>query len=177
MKKRLLVLSLTLLVIFAAIAWAAVNSFYWRVSTAAMDAIVSPSTGDICVVANADGFMFYRYTGADWDSITDAITTITILNPADGDDPLWFKNPKAFTVTSLNCVTLGGGDIDVDIQECDANGANCASGGIALTDVTTTNQADTSFTDAEIDANDYLKMVLTNQSGTTDQLSCILGFK
>lgn len=96
----------------------------------------------------------------------------TLLDPADGDDPLIGPIPIAITITSLKCVTLGGGDIDVDLQECDANGANCASGGIAVADVSTTVVTDTSFTDAAIDADDYLKAVLTNQAGTTDQLGC-----
>ena len=100
--------------------------------------------------------------------------TFTLLDSATGDDPLVWKFKRAATLVSLDCVTLGGGDIDVDIQECDANGANCATSGATLTDVTTTNQNDVSFTDAAFDAGDWIKMVLTNQAGTTDQLSCTI---
>lgn len=103
--------------------------------------------------------------------------TFTILTPADGDDPLVWKFKRAATITSLDCVSLGGGDIDVDMNECDANGANCASGGIALADVTTTNQNDASFTDAAFDSGDWMKMVLTNSAGTVDQLSCTVQWK
>jgi hypothetical protein len=103
--------------------------------------------------------------------------TFVILNPTDGDDPLVWKFKRAATITSLDCVTLGGGDIDVDMNECDANGANGASGGIAITDIGTTNLNDASFTDAVFDSGDYMKMVLTNQAGTVDQLSCTVSWK
>ena len=110
-----------------------------------------------------------EWGGSDWE-------TFTVLSPADGDDPLIGPMPIGITVTSIKCVTLGGGDIDVDLQECDANGANCATGGIAVANVSTTTVTDTSFTDAAIDADDYLKAVLTNSAGTVDQLACNFEF-
>ena len=110
-----------------------------------------------------------EWGGSDWE-------TFTVLSPADGDDPLIGPIPIGITITSLKCVTLGGGDVDVDLQECDANGANCATGGIAVANVSTTTVTDTSFTDAAIDADDYLKAVLTNSAGTVNQLACNFEF-
>lgn len=97
---------------------------------------------------------------------------ITILDPANGDDPLVAPLSYAITITNLECVALGGGDIDVDLQECNANGASCVSGGVQISNVTTTSVTDSTFTDADIDAGDYLKLVLTNSAGTLDQLAC-----
>jgi hypothetical protein len=99
--------------------------------------------------------------------------TFTLINPTDTDDPLIYRALAAMTITRLDCVALGGGTISVDVQECDANGASCASGGISVT-AAATNASDTSFTDAAIDSGDWLKMVIGAPSGTVNQVACSL---
>lgn len=131
--------------------------------------VTGSGTGSFAVALAADSVGDTEVAFSQWEPFT-------VLTPTSGDDPLIFQAPVAVTITSFNCVTIGGGDIDVDLQECDANGTNCVSGGITLADVTNTTQTDTSFADAAIDADDWMKLVLTNDAGTVDQLACRVEF-
>jgi hypothetical protein len=103
--------------------------------------------------------------------------TFTIVAPQDADDPLIYKFPRAATLVSLSCVALGGGTISVDIQECDADGANCTTTGATIASCGATNTDDSTLTDAAVDATDWYKLVIGAPSGTVDQVSVSLQWK
>lgn len=96
---------------------------------------------------------------------------ITIISPADADDPLVDKVNRATTLTGIDCVALGGGTISIDLQECDANGANCASSGATIASCGATNSNDATLTDTSIDSGDWLKLVIGAPSGTVNQVA------
>lgn len=96
---------------------------------------------------------------------------VTILAPADTDDPLIDKVKRATTLTGIDCVALGGGTISVDLQECDANGDNCATTGATIASCGATNTNDASLTDTSIASGAWLKLVIGAPSGTVNQVS------
>jgi hypothetical protein len=95
----------------------------------------------------------------------------TVLAPADADDPLIDKANRAVTLVGVDCVALGGGTISIDIQECDANGANCATTGATIASCGATNTNDASLTNTSIDSGDWIKLVLGAPSGTVNQVA------
>jgi len=95
----------------------------------------------------------------------------TLVSPADTDDPLIDKVKRATTLTGYDCVAIGGGTISVDIQECDADGANCATTGATTAACGATNTNDATLTDTAIASGAWLKMVVGAPSGTVSQVS------
>lgn len=95
----------------------------------------------------------------------------TISDPADADDYLWFKAEAALTLTAINCVAQGTTpSITVDLQECDSNGANCAT---SLSSVITCNGGNDAGTlsDTAVDSGDWMRLNLGAPSGTVDAIS------
>jgi len=95
----------------------------------------------------------------------------TITNPADTDDWLWFKADTALTMTAVDCVAQGTTpSITVDIQECDADGGNCAT---SLSSAITCDGGNDTGTivDSVIDSGDWMKILLGAPSGTVDAIS------
>lgn len=99
------------------------------------------------------------------------VITGTIANTSDFGN-LW-KTPYALTIRSVNVTAMGGAaswSIVGHLDECDANGANCA-GVDGATDITCTqgtNAADDgTLSNPSIDANDWIGWHTTSQTWTT----------
>lgn len=63
---------------------------------------------------------------ADAELYTDSFCA-TIETPTDADDFLLFRNDKAITVTSIDCIVEAATSAVVVINECDSAGDNCGS--------------------------------------------------
>jgi len=93
--------------------------------------------------------------------------SFTILNPVDTDDyPLW-KTSKNLTILSVSVQCLGGTDIVGMLDECDADGINCAT--VDASDITAAadNSVDDdgSLSNPSIDALDYVGWHTTSIDG------------
>jgi len=89
-----------------------------------------------------------------------------IKAPADADDSFLFKAQTAITITDIHVIVEGAGtDISVDIQECDAAGANCATVDAAITADDNGAEDDGALTNGTIDAGDWVKVVLGAPTG------------
>jgi hypothetical protein len=109
---------------------------------------------------------------ADAELYTRAIS-FTELTPLASHDFLWHKMETAATLTSFSCIANGGSGlttIDYSIQECTGSGGgSCAAVGATqtMTTVDTDPGADTSFTDASIAVDSWLKVFTGTVTWTT----------
>lgn len=95
----------------------------------------------------------------------------TIPNPNDADAWLFHINQKgsAWTASEIRGVAIGGTSVVFTMQECDANGANCAAIEDAQT-VTTGTASTGTITDASVADNAVLKLDIGTVTGAVTQL-------
>ena len=96
--------------------------------------------------------------------------------PGDTASVLLFRAPFAITLKRLDCVGLGGTSVNIEVEECDANGANCVDSDAAPISCTTTNANDASITDSTIDAGDYINLTADTEVGTFTEVSVTLQY-
>uniref|UniRef100_A0A6M3JZU6 Tail protein n=1 Tax=viral metagenome TaxID=1070528 RepID=A0A6M3JZU6_9ZZZZ len=125
------------------------------------------AAGEICVDTTSKTVNFY-------DGAAEAVLNPTldksfvILDPVGTDDwPLW-RAPVAITLVQIDYLCLGGTNWIGQLQECDANGINGADVQAADTTATSAggNVQVVSFSNASIDAGDYVGIKSTSISGT-----------
>jgi hypothetical protein len=91
------------------------------------------------------------------------ITNATATADSGG---IW-ECPWNATLTYASALARAGTNIVGNITECDANGANCIATHADLT-ATSTKNSTTTFTNADIDAGDYIGWNTTSVSGTVN---------
>lgn len=96
---------------------------------------------------------------------------VAILTP-DGDQLPFHKAREAIVLEGVNCIASGGGTISIDIQECDANAANCTSTGLSQSFVGSTNVHDSTLTDPNIAVGSWLRIVVGTPSGNVNFITC-----
>lgn len=94
-----------------------------------------------------------------------------IEDPTDADAFLLFKPETAITITDINCISVAGTSVVIDIQECDANGGTCGTVDATITCGTTSSADDGTLTNGAIDANDWIKWDIGNVTGSVTELS------
>ena len=97
--------------------------------------------------------------------------SFVIKAPAAADDFAFWKTPRAITLIGVYAICSGGTNVIGQLQEYDSNAANPADVDAADWTITTAIFSDTSFTNAAIDANDWVGWKTTSVSGTVDYLS------
>lgn len=130
-------------------------------------------TTDTYDCRNQDNTATYKYAARIKDK------SFVVKSPADADDFLLFKAVRAINIAQLDCIVDPadtGDSISVDLQECDGTGDSCASGGISVT-ADNDGAVDTSFTDADVDAGDWVRVVLGAPSGTVTFLTCTVRYR
>ncbi len=110
------------------------------------------------------------------------VFSFTIENPVDGDQiPNLFKAPYGMTITQVDCVLdpsdTTGIQIDISIFEADANGDSTSTIFSIPFTVSNTNSATTTFSNATIDANDWVGAFFDNASGTASWIGCTSRFR
>lgn len=93
-----------------------------------------------------------------------------ILDP-DDDDTFLFKAQRAITVTDIHCIATGGGSITIDVQKCSATGGSCTTVDAAITCDADGAEDDGAFTNAAIDAGDWVYLDMGAVSGTVNHLA------
>lgn len=95
---------------------------------------------------------------------------VTITAPTDADDLIIFRAARATTLTSVLCIAEGTTQsISLDIQECDSDGASCAT--VLSSAVTCDGGSDAAtISDTALASTGTLRMVLGAPSGTVDSL-------
>ena len=102
---------------------------------------------------------------------------LTIANPVDASDPVWFKAPAAMTVNGINCVIVGGTSVAVDVQECTATDpTTCATLDAAVTCDTNGATDDGAFSNPTIDAGDWVRVFTGAPSGSVTQVTVCLSY-
>lgn len=100
--------------------------------------------------------------------------SFVIKSPVTADDfPLW-KTKRAITIVEINGVCSGGTNVVGQIQEGDGNAANAVDTQAADTTFTTSNVQNTTFSNAAIDAGDYLIWKTTSVSGSVLFLTIVI---
>lgn len=139
----------------------------------------------------ADGDCWYDKTSETWDcsdgSVVSAVGSkidsfsFVVKGATGADNTLLMKAPRKMTLTQLDCI-IDPGDADgtdnvtTTLLECDAAGDSCVSGGGSVI-ATNAGASDTTFTDADIDANDWIKVTFDTVQGTASFLSCTTRFR
>lgn len=97
---------------------------------------------------------------------------------ASGDFGAIWKTPNAITITSINVLATGGTNVVGQLDECDANGATCATVDSAdITATAGTNAADDgALSNASIDANDWIGWHTTSVSGTNTRVGITFNY-
>ena len=110
------------------------------------------------------------------DRITGTYFVSANIVPGDTASVLLLRAPFAITLQRLDCVGLGGTSVNIEVEECDANGANCVDSDAAPISCTTTNANDASITDSTIDAGDYINLTADTEVGTFTEVSVTLQY-
>jgi len=87
--------------------------------------------------------------------------------------------PAAITLTSWACIARGGSitSATLTIRECDEDGASCVgSGGSVIVNALDTQFEDLTFTDAAIDPNDAIELLVPVFTGTPTFMQCTLSY-
>lgn len=102
--------------------------------------------------------------------------SVTILNPTGSESLTLFYVNAAVTVQQITASVRGTTpSINVDVFYAPtpaASGTSLVTGGVTVTDTSIT----TSFSNAVIPANSYVRLVTSAKSGTVDELSISLDF-
>lgn len=90
----------------------------------------------------------------------------------------WSRDSAAWTTSEMSCLT-DTGDVDAEWQECNSNGGSCTTmndSGTALDCDATTAVDDSLTTNTSVDADDIVKIILSNRTGASTQvLVCLEG--
>ena len=101
------------------------------------------------------------------------IYAISIIDPADADhDDIKIKLPNATTSTGVYGISIGGTSVVINCKEVDADGDD--SDAVTIDGdwtVGTTQFSDTSFTNAALDANDWLQCDVGTVTGSVTNVS------
>lgn len=101
--------------------------------------------------------------------------SVTILNPSGTENLTLFFVNAAVTVQQLTASIRGSGSITVDVFYAPTpatSGTSLVTGGVVVTSTSIT----TSFANAVIPANSYVRMVLSSKTGTVTELAVSLDF-
>jgi len=94
-----------------------------------------------------------------------------IPSPVVGSDFPFWETPRAITITKVAAICTGGTNVVGQLQEYDPNGTGGVDVDAADWTITTTELEDTSFTNATIDAGDWVGWKTTSVSGTVKYFS------
>lgn len=102
--------------------------------------------------------------------------SVTIVNPTGSENVTLFYVNAACTLQQLTASVRGTSpSITVDVYYAPTpatSGTSLVSGGVAVTDTSIV----TSFTNTVIPANSYVRMLLSNKTGTVTELAVSLDF-
>ena len=105
---------------------------------------------------------------------TQDVQCITVEDPVDADNVLFFRADAALTVTGIDCLVNAATQV-VTVQECDANGGTCAATEAAITCAATNTTEAGGIDNAAIDAGDWVRLDVG--AGTVGQLSVCVTFE
>ena len=106
-------------------------------------------------------------------TVISAKKTFNVVVPAvaDTDDMIVMKAPYNMSMVALDCIVSAATSATINIQECDANGANCSDTATSDLVCATTNTNTTTFSNASIDSGDWIKLDVASISGDPGTLT------
>lgn len=125
------------------------------------------TTNGYVLTANADGVGSWAAATGGTGGVTPSKSFI-LTNPSSATDgPMW-RVPAAITITAVHGVCADGTNIIGHLDECDADGANCAGvdGATDMTITTSNVNDDGTLSNPSIDAGDYVGWHTTSVSGS-----------
>jgi hypothetical protein len=138
-------------------------------------AVTVDAAGEVGIDTTADDFVYYG--GAKRVLTYEMWKSITLESPADADSFLIFKAPYAMTITDIHCIVDPGDAAEsavIDIQECDANGDNCATVDAAITCDNDGAEDDGSLSNGTIDAGDWVLFDVGAVTGTVSNVTATI---
>lgn len=100
-----------------------------------------------------------------------------LFAPVATDDFVIFKAPFALTIVSVNGVLAGSTNVVGQVQECTSAGASCVDTDSDITFDGGNDADDGTFTNASIDAGDWVAWKTTSVSGTPTALSVTITYR
>ena len=130
------------------------------------------AAGEIALDTTADQIRYYG--GAERVLDYRHTENATFKTPTSGDKAK-FRKPYGMTVTTIGCVVDAATSVVLDVQECDANGANCTTI-LSGTRTCTTTYGTATVSDTAIAAAGYVFFSLGTVSGTPGYLYVDLNY-
>lgn len=121
---------------------------------------------------SGSNFRFYGDAGYQISGYYSKSFVMTGVTSAGDFGNVW-RSPWAITIRAIHCLAVGGTSVTGQLNECDANGANCAvvdSSDLTCTAATNVND-DGTLSNPSIDANDYIGWSTTSVSGTNTNIA------
>ena len=83
---------------------------------------------------------------------------------------MW-KADQAQTLTRMDCMTGGSDNVTITLFECDGNGATCSTTGLVVA-ATSAGASDTSASNGDIDADDWVRVYVESIQGSATYVTC-----
>ena len=137
------------------------------------------ANGEVAVDTTGGQFLFYS------DEVNVLMATKSFaFNYGSGSFDLtnnqqYVQFHEPITITAIDCFVTSGTSAQIEIEECDANGANCATTDAAITCTTSDVADDGSLSNASIDALDWVIASISqgDVSGDVDSVHINVHFK
>lgn len=120
------------------------------------------TAGQICVDTTANQIHVYGSADSVWDNRRSE--SMSVKAPADGDK-IGFRKAYPITITDVVCATDAATSAVLDVQECDANAANCTTV-LSGTITCGTTHAHGTISDASIAAGAFVKFIVGTVTGS-----------
>jgi len=136
------------------------------------------ANGEIAIDTTADQLKYY--SGGEIHSMvaTESFSFVVSSGSFDATEVVGLKKfLEPVTITAVNCVVTSGTSVVIDIQECDGNGANCATIDSTITCGNTNTADDGTLTNPSIDAGDWVNVDLGAVTGVVNWLSVTVYYK
>ncbi len=101
---------------------------------------------------------------------------ITIEDPADADDFLFFRAESAITITGIDCLVADGTSVGLLVKECDGNGATCSNIEASITCAATNTTESSGIDNASVDAGDWVRIDPGTNTGSVTQMSVCVNY-
>jgi len=158
-------------------AWDFTNATSLKVPTGTAPSITA--NGQVAVDTTGGQFLFYS------DEVNVLMATKSFaFNYGSGSFDLtnnqqYVQFHEPITITAIDCFVTSGTSAQIEIEECDANGANCATTDAAITCTTSDVADDGSLSNASIDALDWVIASISqgDVSGDVDSVHINVHFK
>jgi len=130
--------------------------------------VMTNVTGIVSAGINDDVILYADILDADQNDTK----CITIEDPVDADDIMFYRANRALTITSVDCIVEDSTSAGLVVVECDSAGDNCGSSRFTESLTCDTNGAtDDGVTEAGVVAGAYMRIQIGTVTGTVNAVT------